>query len=197
MNVTLHPRTIIRNALGIALINRSEAYKDRVFLQRAVKLDGANDLPCVAIYTNSDSQDTNLSYGKFKRRLEIEINIYHKRIPNLTQAYQSVRSMPVKPVNYDVLAQDLDSICLDVETLLIEFFKKGSVEYNNQKLCLDNDIQINTQIEQDDGGDNQYSVAILTVTCYYYIDLNVEIDYCSFNKAIIEINNLECLKQCK
>jgi hypothetical protein len=196
MNVTLHPRTIIRNALGVALINRSEAYKDRVFLQRAVKLDGANDLPCVAIYTNSDSQKDELSYGKFKRELEIEINIYHKRIPNLTQAYQSVRSMPVKPVNYDVLAQDLDSICLDVETLLIEFFKKGSVEYNNQKLFLDNAIEINTKIEQDDGGDNQYSVAILQVTCYYYIDLNVEIDYCCFNKAIIEINNLECLKQC-
>jgi hypothetical protein len=192
MDTVLHPRSIIRNALALKLINRSDEYKHRVFIQRAVKLDSVSDLPCVSIYTNDDQHNDNLNFGTFKRRLNLQIEIYNRRAPDAIQLQQSVAGMPKQPVNYSVLAQDLDSICLDVERLLIEFIKAGEIKYNNQSVYVEPTVEINTEIQQSESGDVPFSMAILTVIVYYNIDLNECNNYCAFANAVLNIKTIDC-----
>jgi hypothetical protein len=190
----MHPRSIIRNAIAKALINRSEAYKGRVFIQRAAKLQSDHDMPCVCVYTTADRTDTSKQQpsGNFVQTLDIELHIYNRRAPDEIEPHQSVQGMPRQPANYALMAQDLDSICLDVELIVYEFIRKGNFEYNGDTVCVEQNTEISTRIDQSEDGQVPHALATLTFQVNYFMSLKQPLNLCPLTKILGDIENKSC-----
>lgn len=191
----MHPRTIIRNALAKHLIDGNAAYSNRVFISRAAKLDGLNDLPCVCIYTNSETteSDTNNQHGILTQKLEIEVVVYARRAPDMQQ--YPLASFEQQPIQYATLAEDLDTICGEVEAKLFEFVSNQAVTYNNETVCLEDSLDLSTKIDQSDGGDVPYSIATISGFVMYKRDLRKEYTYCDLTNIKLDIKPNECILQ--
>ena len=100
----MQARTILRNGLGIALVQKNGAYKNRVYLQRAAKLE-ANNLPAICLFTNAERTLSEIGHGAYKQAIELEVQIYVKREADQLNPHKNVIGMPAQPVQYAPTAQ--------------------------------------------------------------------------------------------
>lgn len=182
----MQARTILRNGLGIALVQKNGAYKNRVYLQRAAKLEAGN-LPAICVFTNGERTQSMTGTDTYRQVIELEVQAYVRRDADQLVPHKNVDGMPAQPVQYAPTAQFLDEICGDVEQVVFEMLNKGKVEYSGETLCLENNQEVNTRIEQDEDGEAPFLMASLTFSIEYTKEYTQCFEYCNFTNYGLQI----------
>lgn len=186
----MHPRTIIRNAIGAALVENNGAYKSRVYLQRDAKLD-SNSLPAICVFTHDERTKEQKNTGVYYQELSCEIQIYVKRIADQLNPHESRLGAPSQAVQFASTADALDDICVDVENTIVSLVSK-MVTYLGESVCIENVPDINTKLDQSADGDTPHLFASITFNLEYTRNMNVEKTYCGLENYLSNITVKGC-----
>lgn len=180
----MHPRAIIRNAVGAHLRAVAPVMAERVFVQREVPLQSVNELPAIAVFTRNEITVDKKGYGRYRKELPLEVQIYVRRQANQVQ--------PARAVNYQDMADSLDALCEDVERGVIHLLAGRSVAHEGESVSVMDVTDISTEFDSDSGGSVPHSVAIVRFSVVYDHDVVVPLETCAFEFLGATFSHLTC-----